>query len=239
MSFQLKSVAVATLLLSSTIAFAGHYKDAAVYKDAAPCPAPAQLMDGFYVGVQGGYDVYDVNVTANVPGTGTNNIDLNANGWVGGLMLGYGQYFSNMYYLGGEIFGNYSNASENLTTTDNTAVPAIVYNGKINVNGSYGLALLPGVKLNDTTLGYLRVGYSWASIKYQDSMTGAGSASKTNTSGGWAYGLGMETLLSGNWSLRTEYTYTNYNSYNTALGSGTNVDPSDNQFMLGLIYHFA
>jgi len=238
MSFKMKTVAVATLLLSSSLAFAGHqYKDQ-VFKDAPPAPVCPQLMDGFYVGVQGGYDVYDVNISSSTAGVHSSNVDLNANGWVGGLMLGYGQYFSNMYYLGGELFGNLSNANENYNATSLDGGAPVAYNGKVTVNGSYGLALLPGVKLNDATLGYIRLGYNWTNIKYQESLTGVGSASKTNTSGGFAYGVGMETLLSGNWSLRTEYTYTNYNSSNTSLGAGTNVDPSDNQFMLGLLYHF-
>lgn len=238
MSFQLKSVAVAALLLSSTIAFAGQqYKDAN-FKDAPVAPSCAQLTDGFYVGAEGGYDVYNININSSVPGVGSNSVNLNANGWAGGLMLGYGKYFTNTsFYLGGELFGLYSNANETVNATNLTGVTPVSYDGKVNVNGSYGLALLPGVKLNDTTLGYVRLGYNWSSIKYQESLTGVGSASKTNTSSGFAYGLGVETLLSGNWSVRTEYTYTNYNSSNTSLGAGTSVDPSDNQFMLGLIYH--
>jgi outer membrane immunogenic protein len=239
MSFQLKSVAVAALLLSSSIALAGHnYKDVA-FKDAAPCPAAPQLMDGFYIGVQGGYDAYDVKANSSIAGVGSNNVDLNVKGWVGGLMLGYGKYFNNLYYLGGEVFGNYSNASENFNTSDTDGVTPIAYNGKVNVNGSYGLALLPGFKINDATLGYVRLGYNWASIKYQESETGVGSASKTNTSGGFVYGVGMETLIAANWSVRAEYTYTNYNSFNTSLGAGTSVEPADNQFMLGLLYHFS
>lgn len=235
MSFQLKSVAVAALLLTSTIAFAGQkYKDVG-FKDAV-VPGCAQLTDGFYVGAQGGYDVYNVKINSSAPGVGSNSVNLNANGWAGGLMLGYGKYFTN-FYLGGELFGLYSGANETVTTTNLTVAPPVEFTGKVNVNGSYGLALLPGLKLNDTSLGYIRLGYNWNSIKYQESLTGVGSASKTNTASGFAYGLGVETLISGNWSVRTEYTYTNYDSSSTSLGAGTTVDPSDNQFMLGLIYH--
>lgn len=240
MSFKLKSIAAATMLLSSTLVFAGgNYKDGN-FKDAVPCPTPPALMDGFYVGLQGGYDSYDVGT--NFTGTSdaliaSGSNDLSATGWVGGLFLGYGRYFSNYYYLAGEIFGNYSNAdgSLNLTNTGSSAV----YNGKFTVNGSYGLAVLPGLKLTDSSLLYIRLGYNWASLKYREFTTGASAASKSNTEGGFAYGIGLESLITGPWSVRGEFTHTNYGSFKTSMGTGfsTSVNPSDNQFMVGLNYH--
>jgi opacity protein-like surface antigen len=70
------------------------------------------------------------------------------------------------------------------------------------------------------------------------STTGAMvSASKTNTSGGFNFGLGLETLIVTNWSVRTEYSHTWYNDFTGRLG--TKFGPSDNLFMLGLLYHFS
>lgn len=233
MSFQLKAIAVAALLLSSTVAFAGHgYKDEVCQE-----PIHAQLMDSFYVGLQAGYDAYAVDINSSIPAFGANNVDISAKGWVGGIMFGYGKYFNNLYYLGGELFGNLSNAGNSFNITDTDVGPTITYNGKISVDASYGAAMLPGVKLNDVTMAYIRLGYNWANIRYQESHTGVGSSSKSDTLGGFVYGVGLEALLKGNWSVRGEYTYTNYKSVDTPLGVGGSFAPSDNQFMLGVIYH--
>jgi outer membrane immunogenic protein len=237
------AVVATTLLLGSTSALAANYKDE--YKDVAPVVMPAcvQLMDGFYVGAQVGYDNYSTRETTSVApalslgGTINGNPSVAANGWVGGLFLGYGMYFSNLYYLGLEVFGNGSGASEshNFTASNGDS-----YNNKFTVGGSYGISLLPGIKLSNATLGYIRLGYNRASMKGQETSTPAGTGgtydSKSQWQGGFNYGLGMETYVYQNFSVRTEYTHTNYSSFSNTY---TKYSPSDNQFMLGLIYHFA
>jgi len=231
-----------SLLLASTsgMALAKNYKGEASYKDEAPCPPPVMLKTGWYLGGQVGYDSYRVRQSLSGPEATdfTTSGVFNATGWVGGLFLGYGQMLSDMFYLGGEIFGNISGADDTILSFSD-AEDVISGNEKFNVNGSYGLALLPGLKLNDTTLGYLRFGWNWANLKSRFSVTDDGvtvTGSKSNTSNGFNFGLGMETLLVDNWSLRTEYSHTWYSSYNAG---GMSVKPSDNQYMLGVIYHFA
>jgi outer membrane immunogenic protein len=235
--FTLKALSAALILASATgVASAKGYKGEANYKDApmaVPCPAPKLLMDGFYLGAQGGYDSYRVRETLSTPGSSsiTGTSVLNTTGWVGGLFLGYGQYI-NRFYLGIEGFGNASNSQQANSTTDLLGT----YYSQFQVNSSYGLALLPGVSINDTTLGYLRLGYNWANLKLKETVTGSNGVSKSNTSNGFNLGLGIETLIVDNWSVRTEYSHTYYNSFNTSYG--TSVNPSDNQFMLGVLYHF-
>jgi outer membrane immunogenic protein len=271
-SFSLK-VLTASLVLASTtgLAFAkgANYKGEAVYKDAAPCPAPVMLKDGFYIGAEAGYDSYRIRATNSYSATspsgdtlsGSRNPALSATGWVGGLFLGYGRYLTDMFYLGGELLGTYSGAESSYnifaSNTDTTGeVDTFSGNTKFEVNGMWGLALLPGIRLNDTSLGYVRLGYSWVSVKGKfngtRNETPAGGAlvsqtfstSKSNTSSGFNFGLGIETLLWDNWSVRTEYTHYYYNSFssniaNSITTSTTKFNPSDNQFMLGINYHFA
>ncbi len=231
------ALATSSLLLSTTASFAENYKGD--YKGEAPftCPVEKGLKDGFYVGAQVGYDSYRVrqNTTYTAPDVGTSTTPLNATGFVGGAFLGYGQYFSNNFYLAGEGFINGSGASVTRSGGQAGATTSNSYS-KFQVNGSAGLSVLPGMKLNNSTLGYLRLGYNWARMK-ATTTTNNQSASKSNTSGGFNYGLGMETLVSDAWSIRGEYSHTNYNSFSTSIGS--NFSPSDNQYMLGLIYHFA
>jgi outer membrane immunogenic protein len=245
-SFTVKALAV-TLVLASTsgVALAKHhkaenYKGEANYKgEVAPCPPPAMLKDGFYLGAQVGYDSYRVREGFASHGVSFNPV-VAPTGWVGGLFVGYGQYLTDLFYLGGEIFGNVSGAEAKYSLSVAVPTGTATASSKVQVNNNYGLALLPGVRLNDGALGYLRLGWNWASIKTTNSVfvpaVGAASGSNTKTANGFDLGVGIEALVYENWSVRTEYSHTWFNNVSTGLAS---YKPSDNQFLLSGIYHFA
>lgn len=241
------SVAIAAAsLMMATPGFAHKNYKGESFKDMpAPCPEPKMLKDGFYAGIQGGYDSYRVRASSHILDIVSLSGVGNDTGWVGGLFVGYGKYLTDLFYLGGEVFANY-NGSDNTIFSTSTPSLNLTSNAKFEVNGSYGLALLPGIRLNDTTLGYIRLGWNWANLKASANVNNNGTiyrSSTSNTSNGFNYGLGMETLLVDNWSLRTEYSHTGYSSFSTGRHNNssvrTSINPSDNQFMLGLIYHFA
>ena len=234
-----------SLLVTSTIsiAFASphhaykNYKDD--YKGEAPCPTPPSLHDGFYVGAQAGYDAY--RYRQSLTGDGSISLIGSVTGWVGGLFVGYGQYFNNYFYLGGELLGNY-NGSNQVTMAFNSDGDTLQQ--KLQPRGTWGLTLIPGLKLNDASLGYFRLGYDWTNFHSSVSGTDLGgpsfSGSKSSTQGGWDFGLGIETLVYENWSVRTEYNHVWYNSFtNNAAGTSVTFKPSDNQFTLGAVYHIA
>jgi len=187
---------------------------------------------------------------------------LNATGAVGGGFIGYGKYFGDFYnvYLGIEGFGNWSGAetSYNLTVAHNplaapvapaTAVEADNYYTKVNVDANYGVSVLPGIKLNNTTLLYVRLGYNWAQFNVKETVnadidTTADTATLTNvpvtysdcqTKGGFNYGVGVESTFYDNWSARIEYAHTDFDDITTDFGN--KIKPQDNQFMFGVIYH--
>lgn len=228
-------IAASLLILaaSSTVAYAQVYKDEGV-APVVPCNLPCMLKDGFYIGAQVGYDSYRVRENITAPFVSVNP-QISVTGWVGGLFLGYGQYINDALYLGGEVMGDYSDANSNVTTT----TPFVTATSQIRVRGSWGVAVLPGVRLSDSTLAYVRLGYNWANIRAHNAATilgvGAVTINKTNSSSGFNFGVGIETLVYEDWSVRAEYTYTNYNSFTSAIG--TKYNPSDNQFMLSAIYH--
>jgi len=243
------AVITSALLVTSTASFATNYKGEASYKGEpmpVPCPQPLILKDGFYLGAQALYDSYRTRVTSAatigaISAASTNVIA--SNGWGGGIFGGYGMYFNNLYYLAGEIFVNGTSASQSESSIVTTAAGAATsINGTVSVGASWGVSVLPGLKLNDSSLGYIRLGYEQAKIRAQGSATtttGGGasvSASKNNWQGGFNYGVGIETAVYQNVSVRTEYNHTSYSSFSNAV---TSVNPSDNQFTLGLIYHFA
>lgn len=264
------SVAVASMLLAATTSFAGkgHKEN---YKGEVPCPVELMLKDGLYIGLQAGYDSYRVvdqisqydsywqdsqlaeDGTADPLFGIRNDPRLNSTGAVGGGFIGYGKYFDNLYgaYLGLEIFGNWSGAYtdwENYVQY-NSASALDIYTTSFQVNSNYGISVLPGVKLNNSTLFYVRLGYNWANVEANESV-GANlyetavpaqninnfvSASDSETVGGFNYGVGIESTFYDNWSVRAEYAHTDFSSFTTAFGN--EFTPADNQFMLGLIYH--
>lgn len=241
------SILAATLLLGSTAvsAHANYKGDLKGERMPEPCPPIKVLKDGFYVGAQAGYDVYGIRDTINVvdPIDGdvfTANPTAFANGAIGGLFGGYGMYFQNLYYLGLEIYGNYSGASQSFTST---YVPVgLVGNSiytKFNARGSYGISVLPGIKLNDSTLAYVRLGYNRVNLKGTGTLNFDGtiiSGSSSNWTGGFNYGIGLESVVWDNFSVRGEFNYTSYSSFTTVAGN--KFSPANGTFMVGLVYHF-
>ncbi len=243
---RLSLISSAVLLAATTACFAGSYKGEN-YKGEAmpPCPTPLMIKDGFYLGAQLGYESYRVRATRNYSDgieSFSSNPALSAVGWVGGLFGGYGQYINDMYYLGGELLVNTSGAENSTTVSDTYAGLTDSVNHKFEVGTSYGISLLPGLRINDASLLYVRLGYNEARFKGRDSVTvdsvNVFSTSKSKWRGGFIYGLGLESAFYQNWSVRTEFNHTNYGSFTNDV-SGVKYSPSDNQFMVGVNYHFA
>lgn len=243
------SILSGAILLSSTVALA----NGGVYiPPSNNCCKP--LYDGLYVGGQVGFDF--AFIKSNFAGVAdtigdffVDNHSKAVTGFIGGGFVGYGRTFDNLLYLGVEFFGNGANATE----TDNSAVIAgdtgdiLGFTESVSVKGNYGISFLPGIKLNDSTLAYARLGYHWGrvsvdeSVIFSDTPTGLPRTvipfNYSSTRGGFNYGLGIETAIVRNFSVRGEVNHTDYRSFNTNIG--TNIKVLDNQAMVGLIYHFA
>jgi outer membrane immunogenic protein len=270
------AVSAVTLLAASTVSFAGHahpyhhktvavqdFKGEANYKAECPPPCPPVyiLHDGFYVGAGVGYDAYrfhhssTFSIVDTVDPTNdfsaTTSLNHSATGWMGGIFAGYGRYFD-WFYLGAEINANASNAD---TTWSVTNTDDEFFRSKLRARTSYGIALLPGIKLSDSSLFYARVGYLRTDFKVSELETNVidpelvTSRSNSDWKNGFNYGVGIETYVAENVSLRGEFTHTTYKSSKatstfvddtgTVTLTGTSkVEPSNNEFMLSLLYHF-
>lgn len=254
------SVSVASLLLASTTSFAhANYKENYKGEAMPTCPVELVLKDGFYVGLQGGYDMYrivddvlDEGFLVDPDGDNAISVDprVFAGGGVGGGFIGYGHYFGEFWgaYLGLELFGNWSGAETDyeLQTADVGAGGALtdvdLYKASFRVKSNWGIDVLPGIKLNPATLFYVRLGYNWANVDVDESFTGGGnnvtvdSGGDGDNTGGFHYGVGIESTFYDNWSVRAEYTHTDFNDFTTDFGS--EISPAGNQFLLGIAYHF-
>ncbi len=197
------------------------------------------LHDGFYMGVELGYDSYKVRDSINVVRRGISifqqNPELNAVGTAYTVVAGYGRYFDWPLYIGAEFFYNYSlaNTSENVGLFNGING---VYYVKSEIQGTYGASFMPGIKLSEGTLFYLKGGYTRLELKtYESSAALHINNAQSNGVNGLHWGLGLEANLYKNWSLRGEYTHLNGENFQTRAGS--TMTPSDNQFMLGLLFH--
>jgi opacity protein-like surface antigen len=242
------AVITSALLLTSTAGFAANYKGESSYKGEAmapaPCPQPLMLRDGFYVGAQALYDSYRVRQTATGavgPILFNTSEVIGANGWGGGIFGGYGMYFNNFYYLGAEVFVDGTGASQ-YGSFSAGAAPLINDNTAFNVGASWGISVLPGLKLNDSSLGYVRLGYEAANIRGRSAVTSTTVAagaitnygSRSSWQSGFDYGIGLETAVYPDVSVRGEFDHT---SYSSITSGNTKFSPTDNQYTFGVSYH--
>lgn len=272
------AVSAATLLMASTASFAAHkahhkvakveaaehenFKGEANFKAEVPPPCPPVMMlhDGFYLGVGVGYDSYrihsstsnsdtDLTVVPNAVFSDSTSADFSATGWMGGIFAGYGRYFD-WFYLGAELNANTSGAKSSFTFSDSVGDSA---NITMKARTSYGVALLPGIKVNDSSLLYVRLGYLRANFKTSVSATDNSGMTFSDSDNKWRngfqYGVGIETYVAENVSVRGEFDHTSFNSKSVSgsitnpgvevVSSTTTIKPSNNEFMLSLLYHFA
>ncbi len=202
--------------------------------DDCPCPPIYSLLGGFYAGVSLGYEGFQIKRNPWVMDDRIGSLNTHANGWNGRLFGGYGKYFNNNYYLGGELFLGTSGASGK----DSLSTSGFQYDGKFSAGTSFGASLLPGVKLtNNGPLLYGRLGYIDTDLKVQD-WSGSTGSNYSHWTGGYNLGLGVEMPIYGKVTGRLEYDYINYNSFNNNGITGSKNSPADNRGSFDLSYHF-
>lgn len=203
-------------------------------------PPPAFTWTGLYLGGQVGYGWGKDSFSAQSPNsaffaTGSTS----PSGVVGGAFVGYnlqlGQYVAGVE---GDAEGtSISKSSGGILGTQKTKIP---------VQGSIRLRL--GVAF-DRALLYVTGGAAFAGIDntYQ-TFAGFDSIGKTRT--GWTVGGGIEYALNPNWTIRAEYRYTDFGSFNDypvnsfgpipvlGLGSFVHHHVTENAVRGGVAYKF-
>ncbi|BCH10138.1 membrane protein [Mesorhizobium sp. 131-3-5] len=193
-----------------------------------PVEASGFNWSGAYVGIGGGFgaSVHKFSVAPIVDFNG-----IGGNGVFGELTAGYDYMVNERFLLGGFIDANIGNIGPSISIPD----------ADIDLTNAYGfdVGLRAGYVLNPSTLGYVLGGYSWQHFK----LDGSGDADGlefTENRGGYVLGVGMETALRGNWTLKTEYRYANYGDKSVIdFGGGAlNVEPSTHTFHIAANYRF-
>jgi outer membrane immunogenic protein len=170
-------------------------------------PPPVFTWSGLYVGAQIGYawgtdslSVTDPNGIQVISGS------YKPNGVIGGAHVGYNLQLNTLVAgVEGDVEGTgYSSSSAFGPGTFSTRIPV---QGSVRVR--LGLAL-------DRALLYVTGGAAFAGFD-NTYLTGLGFDSVSKTRTGWTVGGGIEYALNANWSIRAEYRYADYGSFNDYL----------------------
>jgi outer membrane immunogenic protein len=241
---KLTIIAASAALLLSTSAYA-----ADVVIDQAPMPeapiAAAYDWTGGYIGVNagGGFGKFEHPVT--ITGFADGSVDVTAGGFLGGVQIGYNWQSGQMIYGVEADFQGSSVKGE----------------GSLSLNpvgGGGGLSAEAGTKVDwfgtvrarigytpvDRFMVYATGGFAYGHVKsYLDAGAGAGgfSYSESDTNTGWTVGAGAEYAVNTNWTIKTEYLYTDLGKstvFNSAAGLKIENDVAFHTVRVGLNYKF-
>lgn len=202
---------------------------------AAAClavPALAAPYDGFYVGGSVGYGTGDANQTrwSGAHGAPLTNIQADAelDGWTFGAFAGHN------WTHGGMVLGVEGNWDFGGPVGDDGEPERNEWaqNWEASLRGRAGFLL------NPTTLLYATAGYSWAD--YDGNVLNAPTSSRSNTFGGWTYGLGLEFGLGTNMTGRVQYRHNEYDAERVDFTPDfydIEAGPSIDHFSVGLAFH--
>jgi outer membrane immunogenic protein len=165
----------------------------------------AHAGDSKFDGVYGGVDA--------TYGSGKST-DVDVDGFGGGAFGGYGKTFGN-WYVGGELNADFSKADGK--------------EGGVSVEKkySYGVAARAGYLLNDKILGYGVVGWERGKFEAKDATDKV-----SEELNGIRVGLGVETFVQKNISLRGELNYVDWKGKD-GFGNG-----HEYRANVGVAYHF-
>ena len=178
---------------------------------------------GVYIGVGGGYQVADIDVSA-LPGDWAGIDGLSGRGWAGDARLGFDWHFTGSPFVVG-LLGGYNLGEAEFTAHlgpygANATIEPTWY-----VGGRAGLAF-------GKSLVY--AGYAWQEADAKGSLTfeGATFASGSTTVNGHVLLVGLETVLAPQLTLGAEYSLAKYETI--TINDAVDVDPDVHAFKIRL-----
>lgn len=208
----LASVALAAL--SAAPAFAA---DAIVEEPVLPV---GFNWTGAYIGVHGGYSWGNGGTEYLLPaGALVERIDTDANGWLGGVQVGYNYQVNNWVFgVEGDIAVSGADAGNNIFSLAGADVADV----DVDSDWQASLTVRAGYAL-DRTLFYAKGGVGFADLELTDkvNVTGVVNAKGSDTAVGWTVGGGVEHAFNDHWTIKGEYQFYRLNAdvaLNTAAG---------------------
>jgi opacity protein-like surface antigen len=241
--------------------------------------APAHVGGHFYVGVSDARDEAVSQALYRSRANSSESGEMRIYGWNIGLLGGYGFNFSNRWYAGVEIFGDYDDVDASYTVAQ-VMTAADSFTSRFSKQFDFGAAFMPGYQVSDAALLYARIGYVGSKFEIRTILVGnggqasggiglapvlagvpSGSSQTSNFKNdkwlnGLQLGVGVDTMILKNLSLRTEFDVNNFGGfrYTANLPAATSLSdiPApqassiltrhknivEDQFSLALIWHF-
>ena len=197
----------------------------------------AAPYDGFYIGGQAGY----ASTNTKLDRGDRPSPDLDANGGIVGVLAGWGTQFNPNWYIGLEAQFNWMGGLEG-----DEHLVGNEYGWE--ADSQWGISARLGYLVSPATMIYGRVGYVQASADMYVHIPGIDPALThyldVDDSDGSEFAIGVEHDLGNNWTVRGEYTYTDYgNADVTATVAGDRFEfghlESDAQsFRIGVSLNF-
>jgi len=189
---------------------------------------------GFYVGAGVGAGGANTELDAPLLAPGVNFDGIGGEGVFGEISIGYDHVFGDRFLVGAFAGAQYGNVGTSLD------IPILPFEASINAAYGFDVGARVGYLVTPTTLGYLLGGYSWRNFELGTNLAGVEA---DWDAGGYVVGLGMETVLGGNVTLKGEYRYASYGSVNylSPLGAPAGLldaHTSTHTFLTGLNYRF-
>jgi outer membrane immunogenic protein len=198
-------------------------------------PAPTNVnWTGIYGGVAagGGMGFGKVNATA---GNAAAGFDSGGQGLLGGFFAGADWQFAPQALVG--VMGDFTWTGMQSTASVNAPGGSAYFSAEANrqwsVMGRVGYLPVP------STLLYAAAGYTQLNIHATASAVLPGSmpfASRDTTVSGFTVGPGIETVITGGWTTRLEYRFSQFEQKDVAFG--VTMQPSNHTIRAGLSYKF-
>lgn len=203
-------ISTAAAALLSTTAFAA---DAVYSYDSVPAPAvaqvPAYAWTGAYIGLNAGYgggkvEAYYTDLEdPEFSGSGS----ITGNGFVGGAQAGY-NWQSGSFVYGVETDIQYSGIEAETTETDIDGI----FTSRAEIDWFGTTRARIGFVPTERFMAYATGGVAYGKIELSADGSFEGEPfegpSFSDTRVGWTVGAGAEYAIDNNWSLKTEYLYT-------------------------------
>ncbi len=220
-----------TTALLAAIALAGIGASSANAADPVP-----DSWTGFYAGLNVGYDWSNVSGNGTL-GAATATGSETLTGIIGGGQIGYNWQMANNIVLGVEADFQGSDAS----SSTNKSYYGFAYSGTDRMTYFGTIRGRVGYMI-DRWLPYITAGFGYGQGTTNATLSGVRTFSEAQSNGAWVVGAGVETALTGKWTVKFEYLAMGadiQNSFNTSRGTLTvNGTVLSNVVRTGLNYRF-
>ncbi len=203
--------------------------------DQEPEAAPAPFnWTGFYGGVAGGGGIGFNRTTAQAGGASA-SFDATGQSLLGSVFAGFDYQVARQAVAG--VMGDFTWASlqsnASLAAGGNGVFANVRADRSWSVMGRLGFLPVP------STMIYGAAGYTGENVNATATAAvggNVGSVSQDATLQGWTVGPGIETVVTGGWTTRLEYRYSQYEQ--KQIVNGVTTQPASHTIRLGLAYKF-